>query len=116
MTLEVLGMSRTRGQKDTMYLIPHKTVAAAILAPALLVAGLVASAGSASASYAPVKSFANCTAMHQVYAYRGGIKKVGAHDRRTDGGTAKYAPYVSTKRYNLNTKSDRDHDEVACEQ
>ena len=54
--------------------------------------------------------------MHKVYAYRGGIKKVGAHDKRTDGGHAKYAPYVSTKRYNLNTKSDRDHDGVECEQ
>lgn len=90
--------------------------AATLLAPALVAGGLVVAASPAQAVYAPIKSFANCTAMHKVYAYRGGIKKVGAHDKRTDGGHAKYAPYVSTKRYNLNTKSDRDHDGVACEQ
>jgi hypothetical protein len=93
-----------------------RTITTSLVAPALLVAGLVVSAGPASAAYAPVKEFVNCTAMHKVDAYRGGIRKVGAHDRRTDGGHAKYAPYVSTKRYNLNAKSDRDHDGVACEQ
>ena len=99
-----------------MNLIINKLVATAIVAPALLLTGLVVVASPAQAVYAPIKSFANCTAMHKVYAYRGGIKRVGAHDRRTDGGHAKYAPYVSTKRYNLNTNSDRDHDGVACEQ
>ena len=90
-------------------------IAVALTAPALLISGL-AVAQPALASGPPAKEYANCTAMHKVYAYRGGIKRVGAHDKRTDGGHAKYAPYVSTKRYNLNTKSDRDHDGVACEQ
>jgi hypothetical protein len=89
--------------------------AVALAVPALLMSGLVG-AQPAMAAVPPIKAYANCTAMHKVYAYRGGIKKVGARDKRTVGGHAKYAPYVSTKRYNLNTKSDRDHDGVACEQ
>lgn len=85
----------------------------ALIATALLAGGLMA-AQPAQAVYAPVKAFKNCTAMHKVYAYRGGIKKVGAHDHRGSG-TAQYKPYVSTKRYNLNSLSDRDKDGVACE-
>ena len=84
-----------------------------LVAATAVVAPIAVTAAPADAA---ARSFANCTAMHKVYAYRGGIKKVGAHDKRTDGGHAKYAPYVSTKRYNLNAKSDRDHDGVACEQ
>ena len=87
-------------------------VAASLIAPALLAGGLMA-AQPAQAVYAPVKAFKNCTAMHKVYAYRGGIKKVGAHDRGS--GTAQYSPFISTKRYNLNSFSDRDKDGVACE-
>jgi hypothetical protein len=87
---------------------------AALISPALIASALMIGAGPAQASTAPVKKFTNCTAMHQVYAYRGGIKRVGAHDHRTSG-TARYAPYVSTKRYNLNSGSDRDKDGVACE-
>ena len=92
-----------------------KRVATAIVAPVLLVAGVVVSAGPASAAYAPVKRFANCTAMHKVSAYRDGIQRVGAHDKRSSG-VAKYKPYVSTTRFNLNASSDRDKDGVACEQ
>jgi hypothetical protein len=90
-------------------------MAAALIVPTLLAGGMIIGAETAQATYAPVKSFANCTAMHKVYAYRGGIKKVGAHDRRSSG-VAKYKPYVSTTRYNLNSGSDRDGDGVACEQ
>ena len=68
----------------------------------------------AQAAYAPVRAFMNCTAMRKVNAYRGGIKRVGAHDRRAPG-VAQYKPYVSTKRYRLNALSDRDKDGVACE-
>jgi excalibur calcium-binding domain-containing protein len=89
-------------------------VAAAFIAPALVAGALIIGVGPAQASSAPVKEFANCTAMHKVYAYRGGIKRVGAHDHRSSG-TARYAPYVSTKRYQLNSGSDRDKDGVACE-
>jgi hypothetical protein len=87
----------------------------ALTVPALMASAMLIGVGQAQASSAPVKKFANCTAMHQVYAYRGGIKRVGAHDYRKGGGTARYKPYVSTKRYNLNAGSDRDKDGVACE-
>jgi hypothetical protein len=88
---------------------------AALVAPALLAGAIVVAAGPAQATYAPVRTFANCTAMHAVYAYRGGVRKVGAHDRRRSG-VARYAPYVSTRTYQLNAFSDRDKDGVACEQ
>ena len=97
-----------------MNIVTHRRAAAALVAPTLLVAGLVVSAGPAQAAPASVKKFANCTAMHKVYAYRGGIKRVGAHDKRSSG-VAKYKPYVSTKGYKLNAFSDRDKDGVACE-
>jgi hypothetical protein len=47
---------------------------------------------------------------------KGGVAKRGAHDHRTDGGHARYAPHVSTKLYKANSGMDRDHDGVACEQ
>lgn len=91
-------------------------IATAVMAAALLAGGVVLGAAPAQATYAPVKAFKNCTAMHKVSAYRGGIKRVGAHDRRSSGGAAQYKPYVSSKRYKLNAGSDRDHDGVSCEQ
>ena len=90
-------------------------IAAAATASALLMGGMVLAAGPAGAAYAPVKSFANCTAMHQVYAYRGGVKRPGAVDHRSSG-YARYAPYVGLARYRLNSGLDRDKDGVACEQ
>jgi hypothetical protein len=89
---------------------------AALTAAALLGGGLVVAAGPAQAAYAPVKRFQNCTAMHQVSAYKGGVRRAGATDRRASGGVAKYKPYTSTKTYHLNAFSDRDKDGVACEQ
>jgi hypothetical protein len=90
-------------------------IAVATTASALLVGGVVVAAGPAGAVYAPVKSFANCTAMHQVYAYRGGVRKPGAVDHRSSG-YARYTPYVGLARYRLNKGLDRDKDGVACEQ
>jgi hypothetical protein len=90
-------------------------IAAASTASALLVGGLVFAAGPAGAVYAPVKSFANCTAMHQIYAYRGGVKRPGAVDHRSSG-YARYTPYAGLARYRLNKGLDRDRDGVACEQ
>lgn len=93
----------------------RRRTAVAVAAPALLAGLLVnVTASPAAAVTAPVKTFANCDAMHKVYAYRGGIKKVGAADRRASG-VAKYKPYVSTERYKLNAARDRDKDGVACE-
>jgi hypothetical protein len=90
-------------------------ITAAATASALVVGGMVLVAGPAGAANAPVKSFANCTAMHQVYAYRGGVKKPGAVDHRSSG-HARYTPYVGSTRYRLNSGLDRDKDGVACEQ
>lgn len=93
----------------------HGRTAAALLAPALLAAGMIGLSGApAQAAAPPVKRFANCTAMHKVFAYRGGVMRVGAHDRRASG-AAKNKPAVSTKAYQLNAFSDRDKDGVACE-
>ena len=99
-------------EKESKIATKRARAAGLLIAPAFLAGGLIA-AQPAQAAYTPVKAFKNCTAMHKVYAYRGGIKKVGAHDRGS--GTAQYKPYVSTKRYKLNSFSDRDGDGVACE-
>ena len=89
---------------------------AATLLAATLAASLLTSVVSpAEAATAPVKRFANCTAMHKVGAYLGGIRRAGAHDRRASG-VAQYRPFTSTARYRLNAFSDRDNDGVACEQ
>jgi hypothetical protein len=95
-----------------MHITPR--AAAALLAPALLASGLVVAASPAQAARAPVKSFKNCTAMHKVYAYRGGVRKPHAVDHRSSG-HAQYTPYVGLKRYRLNSSLDRDKDGVACE-
>lgn len=58
--------------------------------------------------------FQNCTDMHRLY--KGGVARRGAHDHRSSGGHARYAPVVSTKLYNANQSMDRDHDGIACEQ
>jgi hypothetical protein len=90
-------------------------IAAATASSGLVVGGMLLVAGPAGAVSAPVKSFANCTAMHNVYAYRGGVKRPGAVDHRSSG-YAKYTPYVGLARYRLNKGLDRDKDGVACEQ
>jgi hypothetical protein len=71
-------------------------------------------AAHASVARSAAHHFQNCTDMHRVY--KGGVAKRGAHDHRTDGGHARYAPHVSTKLYKANSSMDRDHDGVACEQ
>ncbi|MCU1659860.1 MAG: hypothetical protein JWO57_4516 [Pseudonocardiales bacterium] len=85
----------------------------------VLAVSLVLALGSvvpASAAARP-PHFANCTAMHKASTkYRGGIARVGAHDKRPNGGHARYKPYVNTAYYNANIKMDRDHDGIACEQ
>jgi hypothetical protein len=68
----------------------------------------------ASVARPAVHHFQNCTDMHRIY--KGGVAHRGAHDHRSSGGHARYAPYVSTKLYNANSNMDRDHDGIACEQ
>jgi hypothetical protein len=91
------------------------TRARAVVAATGLVAALIVGTTAGPADAATVRAFKNCTAMHKVAAFKGGIAKPGARDRRTSG-HAKYAPYRSLKGYRLNAKSDRDKDGVACEQ
>jgi len=84
----------------------YRTIVAAVAGAALLATPLAADAQQAKA-----REFANCTAMHNVYPH--GVGKVGAHDK-TSG-----TPVTNFKRsnalYAANTKSDRDHDKIACE-
>ena len=65
-------------------------------------------------AFAPsAKEYANCTAMH--VDYKGGVALPGAVDQRSSGGSAKHIPVYSASLYNVNTKSDRDKDGIACE-
>ena len=84
-----------------------------LLVAAMSGIGLAAPAG-ASVMRPVAHHFVNCTDMHRVY--KGGVAKRGAHDQRSDGGHARYAPHMSTKLYRANKQMDRDHDGVACEQ
>ncbi len=59
----------------------------------------------------PVKEFANCSEMHMYYPH--GVGKSGAVDKTS--GTPDTEFFVSNKVYQLNTKSDRDKDGIACE-
>lgn len=79
-----------------------------VIASAIAVATIVVSATGCTP-----RTFANCTEMNKVYP--GGVGRVGAVDRRTDGGHARYAPKRDNALYDANTKSDRDHDYIACE-
>lgn len=55
------------------------------------------------------KEYANCDALHRAYPH--GVGRRGAVD---NGGVTNFTRDNAT--YNLNTKSDRDHDGIACEQ
>lgn len=79
----------------------------------------VTSAESHAATKA--KAFKNCTEMQK--KYKGGVSKKAGLKNRTGydkKGKAiyketKYKAYVSLATYNLNAKSDRDKDGIACE-
>lgn len=60
----------------------------------------------------PLTAFANCTAMHSLYAH--GVGRAGAKDHVTSGQPVTTF-FVSTALYNVNTKLDRDNDGIACE-
>jgi hypothetical protein len=83
------------------------------LAFALAVVLVPASAGAATV-HARAHHFRNCTDMH--HTYKGGVARKGAHDHRSGGGHARYAPHVSTRLYRANSSMDRDHEGIACEQ
>ena len=85
---------------------------AALLAPATATAATTAY--DSSAHHSSAHHFKNCTDMHKTY--KGGVARRGAHDHRTGGGHARYAPHVSTALYKANSGMDRDHDGIACKQ
>ncbi len=62
-------------------------------------------------AHAQARVFANCDAMHRVYAH--GVGKSGAHDQTSS------TPVTNFKRnnalYRANKKSDRDGDGISCE-
>jgi hypothetical protein len=75
--------------------------------------GDVAAAPVAVAKPRPPKTYVNCDAMHKDYPH--GVAKKGAKDI-VRGHTKPVTTFaVYTKMYAKNTKSDRDHDGVACE-
>nr|MCW2728083.1 calcium-binding protein [Aeromicrobium sp.] len=81
-----------------------------ILAAGLpLTFGMVMMASSAEA--APAKTYANCTKLNKVYPH--GVGKPGAKDKTS--GTPVRNFKANKKIYQLNTKSDRDKDGIACE-
>lgn len=61
-------------------------------------------------SQASARVFKNCTELNKVYP--GGVALPGAINK---GGATKLTPKFSKKLYNLNKKSDRDKDGIACE-
>lgn len=77
------------------------------------VVGAVAVGLAAPASAAPVaREYPNCSAMYRDYP--SGVAK-SASAARAAAQSGKRLPTVSRAVYRLNTKSDRDHDGVACE-
>jgi hypothetical protein len=62
---------------------------------------------------ARAKHYANCTALNRDYPH--GVGKVGAVDHVSSGKPVKNF-YRSDALYGANSRSDRDHDNVACEQ
>jgi hypothetical protein len=81
---------------------------------AISIAALVVLSGAqASAASASVPHFKNCTAMHKTYKH--GVGKSGAHDHVSGKSKPVTNFYVNTAIYKANSKSDADHDGVACE-
>lgn len=76
-----------------------------------LVCGFMGSTQVDAASKVTVKTYKNCTEINKVFP--GGIARTSTVKNK--GGVTKYKPYVHLKLYDLNKKSDRDKDLIACE-
>ena len=68
-------------------------------------------AEAATKSKVKLVEYKNCTELNAVY--KGGVAK--AANVKNKGGKTKYKPFVSAELYKLNSKSDRDKDDIACE-
>ncbi|MCW2769036.1 MAG: calcium-binding protein [Aeromicrobium sp.] len=80
-----------------------------LAASATLSLGLVSVATAAEA--APAKTYSNCTKLNKDYKH--GVGRSGAKDKTS--GTPVKTFTRNTKVYQLNKKSDRDKDGIACE-
>lgn len=91
-----------------------KAYAAAGLTVALAIGGIALPlTSSTDAHAATAKTYKNCTALNKVYKH--GVGRKGAKDH-VKGNAKRVTNFtVNTKVYNLNKKSDRDHDGIACE-
>ena len=85
------------------------------VATAAVVSGLLATAGqpAVAASRPAPRAYANCTALRAVYPH--GVARVGAYDVVRGNSKPVTSFAIDSKAYNLNVKSDRDGDSVACE-
>ena len=77
----------------------------------LLVTGFMGSVQVEAATKVTLKTYKNCTEINKIYP--GGIAR--ATTVKNKGGITKYKPYANQKLYDLNKKSDRDKDLIACE-
>ncbi|WP_075617226.1 excalibur calcium-binding domain-containing protein [Paenisporosarcina indica] len=76
-----------------------------------LVCGYVGSTQVEATPKVNLKTYKNCTEINKVYP--GGISR--ASNVKNVGGATKHKPFVNLKLYDLNKKSDRDKDFIACE-
>lgn len=83
----------------------------AMLLSLILVMGFMGSIQVEAAAKVTLKTYKNCTEINKVYP--GGIAR--ASTVKNKGGATKYKPFVNQKLYDLNKKSDRDKDLIACE-
>ncbi|MBO1767927.1 excalibur calcium-binding domain-containing protein [Allobranchiibius sp. GilTou38] len=90
--------------------MPLAKIPALLTAATLLSGAGFAVVSPAHAAAAP-KTYANCTALNKVYKH--GVGRKGAVDKTAGKRVTNFT--VNTAVYNKNTKSDRDHDGIACE-
>jgi len=77
----------------------------------IIVTGFMGSVQVEAATKVTLKTYKNCTEINKVYP--GGIAR--STTVKNKGGATKFKPYANQKLYDLNKKSDRDKDLIACE-
>jgi len=83
----------------------------ALLISLSLLSGTVGLNQVEAAPKVTMKTYKNCTEINKIYP--GGIAR--ATNVKNKGGATKHKPFVNLKLYDLNKKSDRDKDLIACE-
>ncbi|EPD52259.1 hypothetical protein HMPREF1210_01612 [Paenisporosarcina sp. HGH0030] len=82
-----------------------------LLLSVALIGGMVGHTQVEAAPKVTLKEYSNCKEINKIYP--GGIAR--SSTVKNKGGATKYKPFVNQKLYDLNTKSDRDNDLIACE-